>query len=67
MPVPLVAVGFEADTGLSGAAVDQRLGASLAVQHLLDRGHTAIAHLSGPNGWIDATARIDGWRSIRRE
>ena len=60
--VPLVAVGFGVDEGLSVAAVDQRMGASLAVQHLVDLGHTAIAHVSGPPDWIDAAARIDGWR-----
>lgn len=60
--VPLVAVGFGADEWISVAAVNQRMGASLAVQHLVDLGHTAIAHLSGPPDWIDAAARIDGWR-----
>ncbi|MFE4545460.1 LacI family DNA-binding transcriptional regulator [Arthrobacter sp. NPDC056727] len=62
LSVPLVAVGFGVDEGLSIAAVDQRLGASLAVQHLTDLGHKTIAHISGPEEWIDATARIDGWR-----
>ena len=60
--VPLVAVGFGVDERLSVAAVNQRMGASLAVQHLVDLGHTAIAHVSGPPDWIDAAARIDGWR-----
>ncbi len=62
MAVPLVAVGFGVDERLSVAAVNQRMGASLAVQHLVDLGHTAIAHVSGPPDWIDAAARIDGWR-----
>lgn len=62
MSVPLVAVGFGVDERLSVAAVNQKMGASLAVQHLVDLGHTAIAHLSGPPDWIDAAARIEGWR-----
>jgi DNA-binding LacI/PurR family transcriptional regulator len=60
--VPLVAVGSEGDEQLSGATVDQGQGARLAVQHLVDLGHTQIGHLSGPVDWIDAAARIDGWR-----
>ncbi|MCU1532472.1 MAG: lacI2 [Arthrobacter sp.] len=63
VPVPLVAVGFSADERLSVAAVDQGMGARLAVQHLIDLGHREIAHLSGPPDWIDATARIEGWRA----
>jgi DNA-binding LacI/PurR family transcriptional regulator len=65
--VPLVAVGFGVDEGLSVAAVNQRMGARLAVQHLVDLGHTAIAHVSGPPDWIDAAARIEGWRQTLLE
>ncbi|WP_144661384.1 LacI family DNA-binding transcriptional regulator [Paenarthrobacter nicotinovorans] len=60
--VPLVAVGSVGDEQLVGATVDQRQGARLAVEHLLDLGHRRIGHLSGPSDWIDAAARIDGWR-----
>lgn len=60
--VPLVAVGSIGDEHLSGATVDQRQGARLAVQHLLGLGHKRIGHLSGPADWIDAAARIEGWR-----
>ncbi|KUM40961.1 LacI family DNA-binding transcriptional regulator [Arthrobacter sp. EpRS71] len=60
--VPLVAVGSVGDEHLSGATVDQKHGARLAVQHLMDLGHTQIGHLSGPSDWIDAAARIEGWR-----
>ncbi|MCZ2403185.1 LacI family DNA-binding transcriptional regulator [Paenarthrobacter sp. Z7-10] len=60
--VPLVAVGSGGGEGISGAGVDQRLGAELAVNHLIDLGHRQIAHLSGPSGWIDAAGRVAGWR-----
>lgn len=60
--VPLVAVGSIGDEHLSGATVDQRQGAQLAVQHLLELGHQEIGHLSGPVDWIDAAARIEGWQ-----
>ncbi|MFJ6455722.1 LacI family DNA-binding transcriptional regulator [Paenarthrobacter sp. NPDC091669] len=60
--VPLVAVGSIGDEHLTGATVDQRQGAKLAVEHLLSLGHQRIGHLSGPADWIDAAARIDGWQ-----
>ncbi|MGX9901349.1 LacI family DNA-binding transcriptional regulator [Arthrobacter sp. SA17] len=62
LSVPLAVVGPCGDERFSGVAVNQWMGAHLAVQHLIDLGHTAIAHLSGPSGWIDAAARTDGWR-----
>lgn len=62
LAVPLVAVGFSADERLTVVAVNQRAGAALAVEHLVNLGHTAIAHISGPRDWIDAAARADGWR-----
>jgi DNA-binding LacI/PurR family transcriptional regulator len=60
--VPLVAVGAAGDEQLTGAAVDQQEGARLVVEHLVNLGHRKIGHLSGPAGWIDAAARIEGWR-----
>ncbi|GAB3523881.1 LacI family DNA-binding transcriptional regulator [Arthrobacter monumenti] len=60
--VPLVAVGSSGDGEFRGVAVDQRLGAMLAVNHLVELGHRRIAHLSGPADWIDTDARIQGWR-----
>ncbi len=65
--VPLVAVGSVGDEHLSGATVDQRQGAKLAVEHLLSLGHQRIGHLSGPADWIDTTARIDGWKEALNE
>ncbi|MBE7698843.1 LacI family DNA-binding transcriptional regulator [Oerskovia sp. Sa1BUA8] len=43
-------------------AVDQRLGARLATEHLLDLGHRTVVHLSGPLDWFDARERARGWR-----
>jgi DNA-binding LacI/PurR family transcriptional regulator len=40
---------------------DQRYGAQIATQHLIDLGHKQIAHLLGPHGNADAIARHDGW------
>ncbi|HSU71111.1 MAG TPA: LacI family DNA-binding transcriptional regulator [Micrococcaceae bacterium] len=67
LAVPVVMVGAIGGGGVSCAAVDQRLGARLAVQHLIDLGHTKIGHLSGPEAWIDGAERIRGWRETLAE
>jgi DNA-binding LacI/PurR family transcriptional regulator len=61
--VPVVAVGPEGNTAVGGVRVDQRKGAELAVRHLIGQGHTRIGHIAGPQDWIDAVSRADGWRS----
>jgi LacI family transcriptional regulator len=55
------------DEGSDCVAVDDRRGASLAVQHLLSLGHRRIAYLS--SGLVEATAdlaRFDGYRRALR-
>ena len=41
--------------------VDQLAGARAATQHLIDLGHRAIYHLAGPQDWIEAEARMQGY------
>lgn len=43
--------------------IDQALVAELATQHLLDLGHQTVWHLAGPQNWIEAIDRSQGWRS----
>ncbi|WP_255491647.1 MULTISPECIES: LacI family DNA-binding transcriptional regulator [unclassified Actinotalea] len=63
-PVPVVMVGPKDLPGgrLHAVAVDQYAGARLAVRHLLDLGHADVVHLAGPQDWLDARARVAGWR-----
>ncbi len=42
-------------------SVDQLAGARMATQHLIDLGHTEIMHISGPQDWIEAEARMQGY------
>jgi DNA-binding LacI/PurR family transcriptional regulator len=42
-------------------AVDQFAGARLAARHLIGLGHRDILHIAGPQDWIEAEARMQGY------
>jgi DNA-binding LacI/PurR family transcriptional regulator len=42
-------------------SVDQFAGAQLATRHLVDLGHEDILHIAGPQNWIEAEARMQGY------
>ena len=56
--VTIESTGRNLDHSLS---VDQVTGARLATKHLIDLGHTEITHISGPQDWIEADARMQGF------
>lgn len=60
--VPFVVVEGDLSRASVTVGVDQVLGARLATEHLLDLGHRAIVHVSGPLNWAEARARLEGWR-----
>jgi DNA-binding LacI/PurR family transcriptional regulator len=64
LPTGVPAVVVESDTAgdLPTISVDQIAGARLAVEHLLGLGHVTVWHVSGPQGWLEARDRVDGWR-----
>ncbi|WP_426592181.1 LacI family DNA-binding transcriptional regulator [Cellulomonas sp. McL0617] len=68
LPVPVVLISSASDlppgTELRAVGVDQRHGARLATQHLLDQGHTSVLHVAGPQDWFDAQDRLAGWREV---
>jgi DNA-binding LacI/PurR family transcriptional regulator len=63
VPTVMVATDAEPSSGFDVVAIDQEAGARLAVRHLLGLGHATVAHLAGPGDWLDAAARLRGWRA----
>ncbi|GAA1870268.1 LacI family DNA-binding transcriptional regulator [Paeniglutamicibacter psychrophenolicus] len=60
--VPSVAIDSPLPAGQQVVAFDQVHAARLAVEHLIERGHTNIWHVAGPKDWVESDARITGWR-----
>ncbi len=61
--IPLVAVGCGTNVPLPSVTIDNVGGAAQATRHLLDLGHETVHHVAGPDSWLDAQQRVEGWRS----
>jgi DNA-binding LacI/PurR family transcriptional regulator len=59
---PVVVVGAGDDLPVPVAAVDNHAGGTRVTRHLLSLGHETVWHIAGPADWIDAAARVAGWR-----
>ncbi|HEY1105313.1 MAG TPA: LacI family DNA-binding transcriptional regulator [Agromyces sp.] len=66
--VPVLVVKAAKDPSFLTVSVDQQLGTTLAVDHLVALGHRDILHISGPLDWLEARgrerafhARIEQW------
>lgn len=60
--VPVMAVNWWAPGFDNAVTLDERPGARLATKHLLDLGHTLIAHLSGDLSRFNPAERFAGYR-----
>jgi DNA-binding LacI/PurR family transcriptional regulator len=61
--VPVVTVeGFVGDER-PAVVIDQVRGGRVATAHLLALGHPTVHHVRGPGDWLEAEARVHGWRS----
>jgi LacI family transcriptional regulator len=59
---PIVFLSMGPQPELPVVAVDNRSGAALATQHLLDQGRRRIGLISGPLAWWEARERYAGWQ-----
>jgi len=60
--LPAVAVEGGAAPGIPAVVIDQVDGAIQATRHLIDLGRRHVVHVSGREDWIEADARLRGWR-----
>jgi len=64
IPVVTMCADFRAaQPSLVTVALDNRAGARLVVQHLLELGHRDIAIIEGPSTSPEASARLRSWRA----
>ncbi len=61
LALPVVVLQTAGQDVGTGVGVDQRMGARLAVEHLLELGHTRIQHVSGPAEYFEARARAGAY------
>lgn len=61
MDVPYVSLQSTAAGGHRALSGDQIEGARLATRHLIELGHQEIIHVAGPQDWIEAEARMQGF------
>lgn len=60
--LPAILVDTDQESSYTVVDNDQRLGARLAVEHLLDLGHETVWHLAGAQDSHPADARENQWR-----
>ncbi|RJL32728.1 LacI family DNA-binding transcriptional regulator [Bailinhaonella thermotolerans] len=61
--LPVVAVDAGDSPSVPVVMVDQYGGAVRATRHLLSLGHETVWHITGPDDWVDARGRAEGWKA----
>lgn len=65
--IPIVLLDHSREQGLFSVTIDDFEGAKKATNHLIYSGHTKIAHLSGPDGWLESEVRVKGFLEACRK
>jgi LacI family transcriptional regulator len=66
--VPIVVTGRSLKApGVCSLPIDDRLGAVLAMRHLIGLGHRRIAFIAGSENHPDAVQRLDGYKAALQE
>jgi DNA-binding LacI/PurR family transcriptional regulator len=60
--IPTVTVDGSRTAGARVLGIDQQEAGRVATQHLLDLGHRQVWHVAGPDEWIEARRRRQGWQ-----
>jgi DNA-binding LacI/PurR family transcriptional regulator len=60
--MPAVFLDRETLSGAASVSVDHESGAYRATRHLIEHGHTVIAHIAGPRALSVSAQRLAGWR-----
>lgn len=60
--IPTVVLDGSRMAGARMLGIDQREAGRVATQHLLDLGHRQVWHVAGPDEWIEARQRRQGWQ-----
>jgi DNA-binding LacI/PurR family transcriptional regulator len=64
--IPTVTLDGSRTEGASVLGIDQQEAGRVATQHLLDLGHRQVWHICGPDEWIEARQRRQGWEECLR-
>jgi DNA-binding LacI/PurR family transcriptional regulator len=67
VPLEMIAAGASSTPNVFTYSENQELGARLATQHLIELGHTDIAHFAGSMDWFDGRVRKRGWEAALRD
>lgn len=60
--IPAVFLDRETLSGAASVSVDHEAGAYRATRHLIENGHTVIAHIAGPRALSVSAQRLAGWQ-----
>jgi len=61
-PIPVIFLSTRPRDDLNVVEIDNRNGAYMATEHLLERGHRKIGLITGPLTWWAASERRRGWQ-----